>query len=329
MSRIHTVFVLACCLLAVIAQKPARIGPDGKPLLNRPDVELCKKRISHMKWENHNYFLSWREPWHKFEDWDWFNGRNFCRDRCMDLVSFDTPEEFRIFAAIMKQDNVSSVWTSGRKCNFKGKGCDADHLQPINVNGWFWAGAANKRIPPTNEPNDQTYWSVRGEGGEKQPDNHEGITNGKIETDFDVGITIEGWQEYHDEACLIAQNNKYNDGVTWHDVACHTRSVIVCEDSEQLMQLVKSQSNEDVKDAVKEAEKERQIEIDSVLANEVEPPRPNIPTPPPPRRQQPRRPPPGFFGPNGRPGRPRPARRPQNGFFGGLGFKRGRFPFLF
>ena len=56
-----------------------------------------------MKWENHNYFLSWREPWHKFEDWDWFNGRNFCRDRCMDLVSFDTPEEFRIFAAIMKQ----------------------------------------------------------------------------------------------------------------------------------------------------------------------------------------------------------------------------------
>ena len=22
---------------------------------------------------------SWREPWHKFEDWDWFNARNFCR----------------------------------------------------------------------------------------------------------------------------------------------------------------------------------------------------------------------------------------------------------
>ena len=58
-----------------------------------------------MQWGGHNYFLSWREPWHKFEDWDWFNGRNFCRDRCMDLVSFDTPEEFRIFAAIMKQGN--------------------------------------------------------------------------------------------------------------------------------------------------------------------------------------------------------------------------------
>ena len=94
------------------------------------------------------------------------------------------------------------------------------------------------------------------------------------------------------------------------------------------MQLVKSQNNEDVKEAVKQAEEDRQIEIDSILANEVEPPRPNLPTPPPPRRPAGRRPPPGFFGPNGRP-RPRPARRPQGGFFGGLGFKRGRFPFLF
>merc|ERR1712061_917434 len=84
--------------------------------------------------------------------------------------------------------------------------------------------------------------------------------------------------------------------------------------------LVKSQNDEDVKDAVKEAEKERQIEIDSVLANEVEPPRPNLPTPPPVRR-----PPPGLRGPNGRP-RPRPVRRPSSGFFG---FGRGRFPFLF
>ncbi len=108
-----------------LAQKPARIGPDGKPLLNRPDLSECQKRrhcilpqfqyflkfiinlfltgISHLQWQGHNYFMSWREPWHKFEDWDWFNGRNFCRDRCMDLVSFDTPGEYELFAAIMKQ----------------------------------------------------------------------------------------------------------------------------------------------------------------------------------------------------------------------------------
>ena len=35
------------------------------------------------------------------QDWDWFNGRNFCRDRCMDLVSFDTPGEFKMFEEIM------------------------------------------------------------------------------------------------------------------------------------------------------------------------------------------------------------------------------------
>ena len=51
--------------------------------------------ISHLNWGGHHYFLSWREPWHKFEDWDWFNGRNFCRDRCMDLVSFDSDDEYR------------------------------------------------------------------------------------------------------------------------------------------------------------------------------------------------------------------------------------------
>merc|ERR1719225_2445401 len=73
------------------------------------------KRKSHMKIGNHNYFLSWREPWHKFEDWDWFNGRNFCRDRCMDLVSFDTPGEFKMFEEIMARDNVTSIYTSGRE----------------------------------------------------------------------------------------------------------------------------------------------------------------------------------------------------------------------
>ena len=38
-----------------------------------------------------------------------------------------------------------------------------------------------------------------------------------------LGITIEGLQEFHDEACLATLNNKYNDGIAWHDVACHFR----------------------------------------------------------------------------------------------------------
>ena len=71
-----------------------------------------------MVWNGHNYFLSWREPWHKFEDWDWFNGRNFCRDRCMDLVSFDTPGEFQLFAGIMRQGKLQ-LFLGGKMSTLK------------------------------------------------------------------------------------------------------------------------------------------------------------------------------------------------------------------
>ena len=96
----------------------------------------------------------------------------------MDLVSFETAQEYRHFATMMYYgeyfvfhlygfadlvkrvlifvasgntfneftkylndnrdmltDNISSIWTSGRKCNFQKKGCDAAHLQPVNING--------------------------------------------------------------------------------------------------------------------------------------------------------------------------------------------------
>ena len=57
-----------------------------------------------------------------------------------------------------------------------------------------------------------------------QPDNFEGIQAGKLERVSDpVGLTLEGYQEFHDEACLAVLNNRYNDGVKWHDVACHFR----------------------------------------------------------------------------------------------------------
>jgi hypothetical protein len=64
---------------------------------------LLLSGISHGKLGGHHYFLSWREPWNKFEDWDWFNGRNFCRERCMDLVSFESPVEFKMFEEVMLQ----------------------------------------------------------------------------------------------------------------------------------------------------------------------------------------------------------------------------------
>ncbi len=64
---------------------------------------------SHGKLGDHHYFLSWREPWNMFEDWDWFNGRNFCRERCMDLVSFETPLEFKMFKEVMEQGEINLI----------------------------------------------------------------------------------------------------------------------------------------------------------------------------------------------------------------------------
>merc|ERR1712241_1556410 len=97
----------------------------------------------------------------------------------------------------MIADNISSIYTSGRKCNFQGKGCDAAHFQPTNVD------------------DKNTFWSSSGKSGKPQPDNHDGLKAGKLRKVSDpVGLTIEGLQEWHDEACLAVLNNQYNDGVT-------------------------------------------------------------------------------------------------------------------
>jgi len=240
------VFLLLILVALSSGQEKPRLGKDGKPLLNKPILELCKDRKYHEKYGKHHYFLSWREPWNKFEDWDWFNGRNFCRERCMDLVSFETADEYRHFAKIMFRDNITAMWTSGRKCNFRNKGCESSSLQPVNINGWFWADG-NKRIPATNTPSRQTFWSGTGQGGQRQPDNFEGLRAGALDNvKDDTGMTVEGLQEWYDEACLMVYNNKYQDGVQWHDEPCFKRGRIICEDSELQMERIQSEAGVDV-----------------------------------------------------------------------------------
>lgn len=245
MVRIKFLLLVTLVGFSLCQEKP-RLGKDGRPLLNKPKLDLCKKRSFHEKYGGHHYFLSWRESWTKFEDWDWFNARNYCRERCMDLVSFESPEEYRHFALMLHRDNISSIWTSGRKCNFRNKGCDAAQLQPININGWFWADG-NKRIPPTNIPSRLTFWSRTGPAGKRQPDNYEGLKAGKLENVKDPsGLTVDGLQEFYDEACLAVLNNKYRDGIQWHDEPCFFRSKIICEDSELQMTRIEKESGVDV-----------------------------------------------------------------------------------
>jgi len=64
-------------------------------------------------------------------------------------------------------------------------------------NGWRWANG--RGVEPFN-------WSSTGLEGRAQPDNREGNEN-----------------------CLAVLNNFYQDGIVWHDVACHHEKPFICE----------------------------------------------------------------------------------------------------
>ena len=44
----------------------------------------------------HNYYFSWLDSDFRTKNtkWSWFNARNYCRKRCMDLVSFESRQEW-------------------------------------------------------------------------------------------------------------------------------------------------------------------------------------------------------------------------------------------
>ena len=48
------------------------------------------------RFNGHLYWFSWQDNDGSVRNakWDWFNARNYCRKRCMDLVSFETKEEY-------------------------------------------------------------------------------------------------------------------------------------------------------------------------------------------------------------------------------------------
>lgn len=112
---------------------------------------------------------------------------------------------------------VKYIWTSGRQCDFRG--CERPDLQPTNVNGWFWTAELQKLAPTTDRQ--QNDWSENGGIGQPQPDNREVQQGGAKET------------------CLAVLNNFYNDGVHWHDVACHHRKPWVCEENDALLKYVR------------------------------------------------------------------------------------------
>ena len=75
MMKLTMIIMVMMINTLVRCQDKPRVGQDGRPLLNKPKVDMCMSRPYHETYGNHHYFLSWREPWNKFEDWDWFNAR--------------------------------------------------------------------------------------------------------------------------------------------------------------------------------------------------------------------------------------------------------------
>ena len=105
-------------------------------------------RQGNARFGNHLYWFSWESDDSQLRNakWDWFNARNYCRKRCMDLVSFETQAEYDWVKGFVGGD-VPYFWTSGRKCNFDG--CDKPEFFPKNINGWFWS-ANQVKMGPTN-----------------------------------------------------------------------------------------------------------------------------------------------------------------------------------
>ncbi|KAK4879998.1 hypothetical protein RN001_008144 [Aquatica leii] len=191
--------------------------------LTLPVPEKCANRPKEFAFRGSNYFFSGHVPGLSSRRVDWLDGRNICREYCMDLVSIETQEENNMIFRLIQSNDVPYIWTSGRLCDFKGCENRAD-LEPKNVYGWFWS-ANRAKISPTNQiPSGFGYnpWSRTGHKKQPQPDNAE----------FDINSTT--------ESCLSILNNVYNDGIAWHDVACYHEKPFVCEDSQELLNYVAS-----------------------------------------------------------------------------------------
>merc|ERR1712180_189867 len=104
--------------------------------------------------------------------------------------------------------------------------CRAKGLQPISIDSqgkereflnlvqrdrqkYFWTGG-KVRGRTISWPSGRNYnnvnWSNTGGANRRQPDNREG-----------------------NEFCLAVLNNFYNDGVRFHDVACHHKKPVICQ----------------------------------------------------------------------------------------------------
>merc|ERR1711981_746313 len=92
MRGLGLVAVLLCVAL-VLGQRQTGKKPSKGKLLSPPVPRKCSARPKRFKYQGHNYFYSGDVAPYKKIKYDWLDGRNFCREYCMDLVSLETQQE--------------------------------------------------------------------------------------------------------------------------------------------------------------------------------------------------------------------------------------------
>lgn len=72
-------------------------------------------------YRGHNYFFSGHVPALANRKVDWLDGRNICREYCMDLVSMETQEENNLIFKLIQQSEYQFLFLFGASIFLKVK----------------------------------------------------------------------------------------------------------------------------------------------------------------------------------------------------------------
>lgn len=110
MARVH-LFSKDLCFLVMTQQSLVYLlllfglfsTVDAVPKnLSIPEPALCASRKSHFRLGSSSYYVSWLEKDTRNLFLNWLDARNWCRDRCMDLISMETADEINTVKLLMK-----------------------------------------------------------------------------------------------------------------------------------------------------------------------------------------------------------------------------------
>jgi len=178
--------------------------------LSLPVPQKCANRPSRtFEFSGKRYFYTGHEPGYEGKRFTWDGARQICQQYCTQPISIETQAENDMVLDLMAKNQIPYLWTSGRICAAPAKCTQSDR-----VSGWTWQSTGGRIHAASSAPQGWSYrpWSNTGHFKRIQPDNAEQPLNGNTED------------------CLALLSSVYQDGITWHDVACYHEKATICED---------------------------------------------------------------------------------------------------